>query len=35
MRLPRAEQDQTGTPDLNEVPSAPRTFETKLALSGR
>ena len=35
MRLPKAEQDQTGTEGLTEVPSAPRAFETRLTLSRR
>ena len=35
MRLPKAEQDQTGTLDLMKVPSAPRAFETRSALSRR
>ena len=35
MRLPKTEQDQTGTLDLMKVPSAPRAFETRSALSRR
>ena len=35
MRLPEAEQDQTKTPDLNEVLKAPRAFATRSNLSRR
>ena len=35
MRLPKPEQDQTWTLDLMKVTSAPRAFETRLALSRR